>query len=71
MVEARTLKEGNADELAEWCGGLPVVQHDALDHSKTTAGLNVPTADGVKRAQVGDTVIREHDGSFRIQKPNE
>lgn len=68
MKMARTLSGGNAHELALWCGGRVVVQHDALDHDSTTLGLNVPTNDGVQRAQIGDTVIRNRDGSFQIHK---
>jgi hypothetical protein len=69
--EARTLTVRNADELAEWCGGRRVVQENALDSSVTTPGLNVPTNNGVQRAQVGDTIIHNHDGSFDIQKREE
>lgn len=67
-IEARMLTAHNADFIAKWCRGRAVVQHDALDESSTTTGVNVPVGDGVQRAQVGDMVIREHDGSFRIHK---
>lgn len=66
--EARTLTENNAEELAAWCGGMPVVQHDALDHEKTTTGVNVPTKNGVERAQVGDAIYRQDNGNFGIFK---
>lgn len=69
--EAKTLTRMNAEQIAEWCGGRAVVQHDALDHDLTTPGVNVPVGDEVQRAQVGDMVIRQHDGSFRIARPNE
>lgn len=69
--EAKTLTQVNAEQIAEWCGGRAVVQHDALDHDRTTPGVNVPVGEEVQRAQVGDMVIRKHDGSFRIAKPNE
>lgn len=65
------LYEGNTEMIAEWCGGRAVVQHDALDHDRTIPAVNVPTKDGVKRAQVGDAVIRDNDGSFRIEKKQE
>ena len=58
----------NAEEVADWCGGRSVVQHDALDHEATITGVNVPTRDNVQRASVGDMVIRNHDGSFSILK---
>jgi hypothetical protein len=68
MVEKRILTQFNADMIAEWCGGRAVIQHDALDYDLATPGVNVPTMDGVERAQVGDMVVQERDGSFRIQK---
>lgn len=65
------LTQHNAELIATWCGGRAVVQHDALDHDRTTPGVNVPVYGGVERAQVGDTVIQENDGSFRISKRTE
>ena len=67
-TESRMLTAHNAEFIAEWCGGRAVIQHDALDHGSTTPAVNVPVKDGVERAQVGDMVIREEDGSFRIHK---
>lgn len=69
-AEARIITQQNAELIATWCGGRVVAQHDALDHDLTTPGVNVPVYGGVERAQVGDTVIQEHDGSFRIAKRN-
>lgn len=66
--QARTLTERNAAELADWCGGRLVTEHDALDGSKTFPGINVPTKDGVERASVGDTLIHKSDGTFEIYK---
>ena len=71
MMEARTLTEGNAEEIASWCGGRAVVQHNAIEYDQTTTGVNVQTPQGVKRAQVGDKVIRYHDGSFQIERQYE
>lgn len=66
--EARNLTERNAEELARWCGGRLVREHDALDHSQSAPGINVPVIDGVERASVGDTIIRRNDGKFEIFK---
>lgn len=66
--EARKLTKDNAEFIAQWCGGRAVVQHDPLDHDLTTPGVNVPVGNEVERAQVGDMVIRQNDGSFRILK---
>lgn len=66
--EARTLGMDNAGELADWCGGQAVVEHDALDDDKMTPGINVPVGDDVQRASLGDTIIRKNDGTFEIFK---
>lgn len=66
--EARNLTENNAEELAHWCGGRVVAEHDALDHENWTPGINVPVKDGVQRASKGDTIIRKNDGTFEIFK---
>lgn len=68
MMDARTLTRSNADEIAEWCGGRRVVQHDALDDSTTFPAVNVPVGDEVERAQLGDVIIRNPDGTFRIDR---
>jgi hypothetical protein len=64
--EARILTADNGWELADWCGGNLVVEHDAMDDSKTSPGINVPVGDGVQRASMGDTLIRKNDGTFEI-----
>ena len=66
--EARNLTANNAEDLAQWCGGRLVREHDALDHSEWTPGINVPVGDGAQRASVGDTIIRKNDGTFEIFK---
>lgn len=71
MSSGIILTESNAEDVATWCGGLAVVQHDALDNDRTTAGVNVPTKEGVQRAQVGDLIVREGDGTFRIEKESQ
>lgn len=63
------VSESNVGELALWCGGVIVGEHDALDHSVISPALNLRTADGaIERASVGDMIIRNHDGTFQIRK---
>lgn len=69
--EGRMLTAYNADRIAAWCGGKVVVQHDALDEGITSEAVNVPVGDGVQRAQRGDMVVRQHDGSFVINKQDQ
>lgn len=66
MFEAKTLTMGNAAEIAEWCGGVSVAEHDALDHSVETPGVNVPCGEEVKRASLGDTILKHSDGNFDV-----
>jgi hypothetical protein len=65
-LETRVLTASNADELAEWCEGQKVIEHDALDRNKTSPGINLLCGSEVKRASVGDTIIRRNDGTFAI-----
>lgn len=67
-AEARTLGENNAEAIAEWCGGKAVVQHNALDLTLTSHAVNVLTKNGVERAQLGDTIVCENDGTYRIER---
>jgi hypothetical protein len=64
--DARTLTESNAEELADWCGGRVVREHNALDHDSWTPGINVPIKHGVQRASVGDSIVRKNDGTFEV-----
>lgn len=66
--EAKSLTSENAVEIANWCIGLYVLQTDALDPSISLPSVNVSTAQGIVRAQPGDMVIRNHDGSFDVEK---
>lgn len=65
-VEFRTLTAVNAADIAEWCDGVAVVEHDALEHEKTQPGINVPCKGRVLRASIGDTVRRNNDGTFDV-----
>jgi len=64
--EAKTVSESNIQEVAEWCGGVIKTEHDALDHSVTNPALNLQTVNGIDRAHVGDTIIKNHNGTFQI-----
>lgn len=66
--EARVVTDINAYEITEWCKGRMVMEHDALDHDKAWPGINVPCGDDVKRASLGDIVIKKHDGTFDVHK---
>lgn len=64
QVEVNRLNSNNGLALSEWCGGVLVIEHDALQHDITFAAINVPTPHGNKRAQEGDWIIRLPTGEF-------
>lgn len=66
--EARPVSERNIAVVAEWCGGVVVMEHDAIDHSITNPALNLETVNGIERAHVGDIIVRNSDGTFEICK---
>ena len=66
--EAKLVSASNIGEVAEWCGGVVVTEHDSLDHSITNPALNVGTIKGIERVHIGDTLIRNHNGSFQVWK---
>jgi len=68
-IEALQLKPENAEQLAAWCGGQLVAQHDALG-GREYVGLNIPTLEGVMRASEGDWIIRGLRGEFYPCKPD-
>lgn len=68
VVEARLLAEDVAPEIALWCGGRLV--EDFTPFTKHVLGLDIPTLEGVMRADVGDWVIRGVKGEFYPCKPD-
>lgn len=56
---ALVLSESNLVQAALWCGGRVVEERDALDDTKVTRALNVPTFTGVERAYVGDLITQD------------
>jgi hypothetical protein len=66
--EARTVSERNIADVAEWCGGVIRKEHDAIDHSITNPALNLRTENGIERAHIGDTIIKNDNGTFQVWK---
>lgn len=63
-VEAVKLGLDNRDEIADWCGGVGVLEHDAAVHSLTYPAINVPCREEMKRAQFTHWVFKYPDGTF-------
>lgn len=68
-IEARQLTKADADDIAQWCGGLLVTEIDPLDPAKVFVGINVPTQLGVQRASQGDWVVKLKGGNFTTFDP--
>ena len=57
--------------ISVWCGGLEVEEIHPFDNQTRYPAINVPTPEGVKRASIGDHVIKRSDKTFDVVKPNE
>lgn len=66
--EAKLVSESNLREVAAWCGGVLVDEIDPFDSAVTNLAFNFRTITGVERAHAGDTVIRNHNGTFQLWK---
>ncbi len=76
-IQAWQLTRDNVYEVAKWCGGRVVQQAKPGDPTDVYIGLDIPTLEGVMRAETfateewdghkyngGDFVIRGVDGEF-------
>lgn len=66
-VRAIMLRDDNADVLAKWSRGVQVEEIDPFDAEKKFPGLNVQCGDTVKRASLGDFVIKHEDGTYDVK----
>lgn len=64
IVDAERLGKDNAEQVAQWCGGLLVTEQDPRDPSITFVGINVPTQLGIQRASQGDWIVKGTNGAF-------
>ncbi len=67
-IEARQIRAYTdmlgPDGIAAWCGGVPAQTDPG------PAYMNIPTLEGVMRANIGDWVIRGVKGEFYPCKPD-
>ncbi len=69
QIEAQQLTLENAKQLAVWCGGQLIETHRAVT-GDLEYGINIPTLEGVMRAQEGDYIIHGTHGEFYPCKAN-
>lgn len=64
VIEAQELTPESSSEVARWCGGRVIKEAKASDPSDVYVGLDIPTLEGVMRANAGDWIIRGVNGEF-------
>lgn len=64
--EARTVSKMNVGLVAKWCDGMMVEEKDPFDDAKTNPAFNFQAGEEIKRAHIGDTIIKNADGTFQL-----
>jgi hypothetical protein len=70
VIEACQLDRANCEAIARWCGGRSAMEAKPSDPSDVAQWVEIPTLEGVMRAQIGDWVIRGVKGEFYPCKPD-
>lgn len=70
VIEAELLSSLNGRMISDWCGGRSQSEAKASDPTDVTHWLDIPTLEGVMRANVGDYIIRGVKGEFYPCKPD-
>jgi len=69
-IQAMQLSRTNSRTVETWCGGSFVVESKTSDPTDVAVWLNIPTLEGVMRANIGDWIIRGVKGEFYPCKPD-
>lgn len=79
IIEAMLLTRSNVHEVARWCGGRVIEEAKSSDPSDVYIAVDIPTLEGVMRAETmdvsgryphGDAVIHGINGEFYPCKPD-
>lgn len=70
-VRALTLTGDNVTVISMWAHAMAVEEVDPFDEKQKFPALNVQCGDAVKRASLGDVVIKHGDGTYDVLKPFE
>lgn len=68
IVEAMQVGVDDIGEISNWAHGAQIIEEKNALSGDPTDGLNVKTADGMKRASLGDFVIKYGD-NFAVTGP--
>lgn len=66
-IEAMPLTVNSVDEAALWCGGRVVREVSPTDHNDVYTYLEIPTLEGIMRAETTDSSGRYPYGDFLIK----
>jgi hypothetical protein len=69
MLTHMQLSQENIKTVAAWAGAIEVEEIDPFNDTQRYPALNVQCGDTVKRAGLGDYVIRNSDGTFNVLGP--
>jgi hypothetical protein len=70
VIDAVQLVAEGAHAVAAWCGGRPCSAAKPSDPDDVAVWLEIPTLEGVMRADVNDWIIRGVKGEFYPCKPD-
>jgi hypothetical protein len=70
VIEAERFIGDNGTEIARWCGGRYRSEAKPSDPSDVAYWIDIPTLEGVMRADRGDYVIKGVQGEFYPCKPD-
>lgn len=68
-MDEKLLTADNVTVVSVWAGAVIVEEVDPTDPERRSPALNVQCGDSVKRASIGDHVVRHADGSFDVLGP--
>lgn len=69
QVAAMTLTADNVTVISVWANAMVVEEIDPFDAEVKFPGLNVQCKSQVKRASLGDKVIKHGDGTYDVLTP--
>ena len=70
VIEAVQYDGENGEWAARWCGGRERSEAKRSDPTDVACWIDIPTLEGVKRANRGDWVIKGVQGEFYPCKPD-
>ncbi len=65
--EAFVLIHDNVNTVAEWCKGI-IVEEINPETDERYPALNLQCGEDVKRASLGDWIVKKEDGTFDVTK---